>query len=177
MFSIHATKKLLDRVKCPVAPTVSEPTTALGNWYATALFWKPQAALLVNERTLFPVLMPLAPATTLMARFPDALQQILQVRGVAADFVESEVAAMAEGRFAKTESRSVIGSMNEFRYLAEVHRAHRGIDDLVVLALDLSRTPCSPLYKRHGTPRRELDALIAAWSESGRSPHPEHGRL
>ncbi len=177
MFSIHATKKLLDRVKRPVAPTVSEPTTALGNWYATALFWKPQAALLVNERTLFPVLMPLARATTLMARFPDTLQQILQVRGVAADFIESEVAAMAEGRFAKTESRSVIGTMNEFRYLAEVHRAHRGIADLVVLALDLSETPCGPLYKRHVSPDRELDALIAAWSESDRSPHTEHGYL
>lgn len=32
---------------------------------ATALFWKPQVALLVNEPTLLPVLMPLAPAATL----------------------------------------------------------------------------------------------------------------
>jgi len=82
MFTIHATKKLLDRVPQPVMPAVSEPTTALGNWYATALFWKPQVGLLVNERTLLPVLMPLAPAATLMARFPESLRQTLDAHGI-----------------------------------------------------------------------------------------------
>ncbi|MEN8233595.1 MAG: hypothetical protein ABFR89_01555 [Actinomycetota bacterium] len=164
MYSIHATKKLLDRVKQPVMPAVSEPATVLGNWYATALFWKPQVALVVNEQTLFPVLMPLAPAATLMERFPDSLRQILQARRTEADFIESEIAAMAEGRYAKTANRSVVGIMNEFRYLAEVHRAHRGVDDLLVLSLRLSETPCGPLYKRHVSPDRELDALVDSWS-------------
>lgn len=45
MHSILATKKLLDRVKQPVMPPVSEPTTSLGNWYATAVFWQPQVAV------------------------------------------------------------------------------------------------------------------------------------
>ena len=62
MYSLHCTKKLLDRIKPPIVAPVAAPTTALGNWYATALFWKPQLALLVNQRTLLPVLMPLAPA-------------------------------------------------------------------------------------------------------------------
>jgi hypothetical protein len=39
----------------------------LGSWYATVLLWKPQVALLVNEKTLLPVLMPLAPAKDLLA--------------------------------------------------------------------------------------------------------------
>ncbi len=169
VFSIHATKKLLDRVKQPVMPAASEPATALGNWYATVLFWKPQVGLLVNERTLFPVLMPLAPAVTLLKRFPDSLRQTLEARGIAAEFIESEIGAMVEGRYAKTANRSVVGIMNEFSFLADVHRAHRGVDDLVGLALKLSKTPCGPLYKRHGSPDRELDALVAAWSESGSS--------
>lgn len=147
-------------------PPVSEPKTALGNWYGTVRFWRPQVALLVNERTLFPVLMPLAPAATLMARFPDALQQTLEARGVAADFMESERAAMVEGQYAKTASRSVLGIMNEFGYLADVYRDHRGPTDLVTLALVLSETPCGPLYQRHGSPNRELDAAITAWSEA-----------
>ena len=74
VFSIHATRKLLDRVNRPVLPAVSEPATILGNWYANVLFWKPQVVLLVNERTLLPVLMPLAPAATLAERFPEVLQ-------------------------------------------------------------------------------------------------------
>ncbi len=167
VFNIHATKKLLDRVNQPVMPAVPEPATALGNWYGTVLFWKPQVGLLVNERTLFPVLMPLAPAVTLLKRFPDSLRQTLEARGIAADFIESEIAAMVEGRYAKTANRSVVGIMNEFSFLADVHRAHRGGDDLVGLALKLSETPCGPLYKRHGSPDRELDAVVAAWSDRG----------
>ncbi len=62
MYTIHATKKLLERVKQPVEAPVAKPSTLLGSWYATVLFWKPQVALLVNERTLVPVLLPLGPA-------------------------------------------------------------------------------------------------------------------
>ena len=76
MFNLHCTKKLLDRIKPDVQGSV-DGTTILGDWYATALFWKPQLALLVNERTLLPVIMPLAPATNLAQRFPDALAQVL----------------------------------------------------------------------------------------------------
>jgi hypothetical protein len=167
MFSIHATKRLLDRVNQPVMSAVAEPATLLGNWYANVLFWKPQVVLLVNERTLLPVLMPLAPAATLLERFPDSLQRVLEARGVAPAFIEVEIDAMAEGRYAKTANRSVIGIMNEFKYLAEAYRAHRGIDDLVALAFELSETPCGPLYERHVSPDRELDAVVAAWSEIG----------
>lgn len=166
MFSIHATKKLLDRVNRPVLPAVSEPATILGNWYANVLFWKPQVALLVNERTLLPVLMPLSPAATLAERFPGALQRVLEALGVAPAFIEVEIDAMADARYAKTANRSVVGIMNEFKYLAEAYRNYWGFDDLVALAVELSETPCGPLYKRYVSPDRELDAVVAAWSES-----------
>ena len=55
MYKICATKKLLDRVKQPFVESQGEPSTALGNWHATALFWKPNVALFVNDRTLLPV--------------------------------------------------------------------------------------------------------------------------
>ncbi|NHZ71204.1 MAG: hypothetical protein GWP18_06140 [Proteobacteria bacterium] len=167
MFSIHATKKLLERVKRPVLPAVSEPAAILGNWYANVLFWKPQVALLVNERTLLPVLMPLAPAATLAERFPGAFQRVLEALGVTPAFVEVEINAMADGRYAKTANRSVIGIMNEFKYLAEAYRDYRGFDDLVALAVELSGTPCGPLYQRRVSPDRELDAVVAAWLETG----------
>lgn len=76
-YSLHCTKKLLDRIKPSIAKSLLPATTTLGNGYAKVLLWKPQLALLVNERTLLPVLMPLAPASTLAARFPDALVAVL----------------------------------------------------------------------------------------------------
>ncbi len=164
MFTVHATRKLLNRVRRPVTPPAVDPDTALGNWYANALFWRPQVALLVNERTLFPVAMPLAPGATLLERFPDALGEVLHARGVRADFVAAEMAAMVEGRYAKTASRSVLGSMNEFVYLAGAYRDQRGAGDLVALSLWLAQTPCGPLYGSYVTPEAALDALVDEWA-------------
>ncbi len=96
-FTIHATKKLLDRVKQLVVAPI-EPATQLGNWYATAVFWKPQVALLVNERTLLPVFMPLAPATTLAVRFPGELRRVLDAHGIDPRFVDHQISSMGEGR-------------------------------------------------------------------------------
>jgi hypothetical protein len=160
-FTIHATKKLLDRVKQPVVDPV-EPASELGNWYATALFWKPQVALLVNERTLLPVFMPLAPATTLARRFADELRRVLDAHGVDPRFVDDEIRSMGEGHYAKTASRSLLGVMNEFTFLGNAHREDHGADDdLVALSVRLAETPMSPLYKRHISPDHELKALVA----------------
>lgn len=142
---------------------VPEPTTWLGNWYGTVLFWRPQLALLVNEQTLFPVLMPLAPAAGLLDRFPDALGETLARAGVERRFIAAELALMDEGQWAKTANRSVIGVMNEFSFLANESRQRRDAEPMEV-ALWLAETPCGPLYKRYGSPDRELTAAVASWS-------------
>lgn len=162
MYTIHATKKLRDRVKATLAEAVEQPSAVLGNWYATALFWKPQVALFVNEATLVPVLVPLAPAATLAERFPVQLEAVLNALGTDPRFVAAERAEMGGSRWAKTANRSVVGIMNEFSFLTEADRAHERSTDLVKMAMRLAGTPCSPLYKRHTFPDRELAALVTA---------------
>ena len=112
----------------PAAPTDSS-TTRLGDWYVNVLFWKPQVALFVSEATLLPVLVPFAPAASLTERFPAAVITHLQAHEVPRSFTDAERAAMADVRLAKTASRSVLGVMNEFRFLADVYR-HDGETDL-----------------------------------------------
>ena len=143
---MHCTKKLLDRIKPDVHVAV-DGTTILGEWYATALFWKPQLALLVNERTLLPVVMPLAPATTLAQRFPDALAQVLLALDVGLDKVKSELEKMRQVTYCKTSNRSVLGIMNQFTFQAESYRDHFGLVEPLALSVKLAGTPCSPLYK------------------------------
>lgn len=164
VYSLHGTKRLRDRAIPPIVAAEAESTTWLGDWYGTVLFWRPQLALLVNEQTLFPVLMPLAPAASLLDRFPDALGQTLATVGVEHWFIEAELTEMVEGRWAKTANRRVIGVMNEFSFLATESRRRRGDADPIELALWLAQTPCGPLYKRHISPDRELAAAVAAWS-------------
>jgi len=159
MFNLHCTKKLLDRIK-PELEAPRAGTTRLGNWYATALFWKPQMALVVNERTLLPVLLPLAPAATLAQRFPVALREVLRALDMPAEFIESEISAMGEVVYTKTANRSVLGVMNEFVYLAEGYRDQDGSVDPVGLSLRLAGTPCGPLYKSAVFPDKAVRELV-----------------
>jgi hypothetical protein len=162
---IHGTRKLLERVGTPNVSPDERSTTALGSWYANVWFWRPYVALFVSEATLLPVLVPLAPASSVVQRFGAALEEVLKAHGVAHTFIDGELAEMAEHRLAKTASRSVLGIMNEFAYLAE-HHPVRGPDlDLMALSLELSEVPCSPLYGRSGSPDRELQTLVARSSE------------
>ena len=160
MFTVHGTKKLLDRIEPVVVQSCNDSTTRLGNWYATVLFWKPQLALLVNERTLLPVLMPLAPASNLAERFPQQLAQVLAAHGIGQDLIDHELSQMREVQYAKTANRSVVGVMNQFSYLAEGYRDYLETDDPLALSIRLSETPCSPLYKTHISPQRALHAAI-----------------
>jgi hypothetical protein len=160
MYCLHCTKKLLDRIKPSSVTPDGTSGTLLGNWYATALFWKPQVALLVNEKTLLPVLMPLAPATDLATRFPEQLASVLAAHGVPQQFIDHDLAQMNEVQYAKTSNRSVVGIMNQFSYLAEGYRDYLETDDLLELSLKLANTPCSPLYKRETFPDKELHRWI-----------------
>ena len=54
MLIVRATKKLLDRIGPPNLSEGEQSTTLMGPWYGTALFWKPQVALFVNEPALLP---------------------------------------------------------------------------------------------------------------------------
>ena len=160
MLVVHATKKLRDRVKAIPVQSSETSTTRLGDWHATAIFWRPQVCLFVNELTLLPVLLPLAPAATLAERFPAALGAVLAAHNADAGFISAELAEMRQLRLAKTANRSVVGMMNEFTFLAEAH-LRTTQPDLLGLGVRLAGTPCGPLYKRHVYPHRELAALLA----------------
>jgi hypothetical protein len=69
MLVVRGTKKFLDRAGRPVAGDVSS-SGRLGDWYVNTWFWRPQVAAFVNERTLLPVLVPLAPAVSAVERLP-----------------------------------------------------------------------------------------------------------
>ena len=144
--------------------TRAPPSPALGNWYATAILWKPQLALVVNERTLLPVLMPMAPASTLIARFPrelaTALATALISQGPSQVFTASEVAAMSEVSVAETADRSVVGTMNEFSFLAEGYRESLETSDLLALSMRLADATCSAI--KHSSPARLVEDLLGA---------------
>ncbi len=166
MVIVRATKKLRQRIGAPTLIDGERSSTLLGDWYATSLPWRPQVALLVNEATLLPVLMPLAPAATMMARLADEVATVLEAHEVPEATIRAEREHMRQGRIAATANRSVVGIMNDFTFLADTYWTEIR-PDLRALAVRLARTPYSPLYRGHGSPDRELAALVDSGAQAG----------
>ncbi len=161
MCIVHATKALLGRVGLTDPASEVESTTLLGPWFATIATGRAQIALLVNEATLLPVLLPLAPSRSLFRRFPTALADVLAAHGMSKGVIDAELVAMSEGVTRRTANRSMVGMLVEFTFLTGHHRREAPGLDLTQLSVDLARTPCSPLCKLHVSPDRELAAYVA----------------
>jgi hypothetical protein len=159
---VRATKKLLRLTGPSTASEDDRGTTLLGPWYATVLFWRPRVALLVNESTLLPALLPLAPAATLTTRIAEQITTVLMAHGAPATVIDQERRHMENCQLGATTNRSVVGVMTEFARLAEIHRDADPAMDLAGLAAQLARTPCGPLYRRNVSPDRELAAALRA---------------
>lgn len=173
MLILRATKKLRDKVGgVPVEPNDSS-TTVLGDWYANLLTWRHPHVIIVNARTLVPVITPLAPAKSLAERLPDVIADALLTLGVAQDVVDAERERMREVRIGPTLNRSVVGSMNDFAFLADNRRDDAGglnALDLGALSKGLAHVPCGPLYKSHTFPDAELRAFLARLSDGQTGP-------
>lgn len=162
MLIVRATKKLLRLAGPSTARDDDRGTTLLGPWYATVLFWRPRIVLLINEMTLLPVLLPMAPAATLTSRIAEQISTTLTVHQAPATFVDQERRHMQNVQLGVTANRSVVGVMTEFTRLAQIHHHDDPTVDLVELMALLAATPCSPLYSRNVSPDRELAATLQA---------------
>ncbi|GAA1309244.1 DUF6933 domain-containing protein [Saccharothrix xinjiangensis] len=162
MLIVRATRKLLRLAGPPTAPDDDRGTTLLGPWYATVLFWRPRVVLLVNETTLLPVLLPLAPAATLTGRLAERIGTVLTSLDAPSAIVDRERRHMQTTQLGVTANRSVVGVMTDFARLAQIHHDDDPTVDLVALAVRLAATPCSPLYRRNISPDRELAATSQA---------------
>ena len=162
MLIVRATKKLAQRLG-GFNPVSAEPDLPLlGEWYATVIFWRPQVALFVSETTLLPVFVPLAPASSVMRRLPPELADVLRRQEVPGAFINTELSKMNDAVCLPTASRSMLGVLNEYVFLAgHAHVERGGLPDLAWLEDWLAQTPMGPLHKRHGSPDRELAALVA----------------
>lgn len=156
MFYLHCSKQLLDRVSSGLSEPAGTGGNILGNWYAKVIFSKPQVALFVNERTLLPVLMPLAPASSLVERFPQYLFKVLLSQGVSESFMQQELNYLDEVVYCKSTNRSIIGILNMFTYHLESYQSIHYANDWYELSMMMADTPCGPLYKSTITPQEML---------------------
>ena len=117
MLALRCTAKLLKRLKLDKEP-LEDPgpsTTALGDWYANVIYMGRQPMVLaVSERSLLSLLMPARDLDQLPGRLIRTLLEKLKRMGVPETTIRQEVSKMDPVIYAKTASRSVLGSMNDF---------------------------------------------------------------
>lgn len=143
---LRCTKKLLGRL--PDRPEPSEPGTPglLGDWHATLLLVKPAwLVVAVNDASRLPVLLPAREFSTLLARIPESVADVLGAISIDGAAVAREREAMRRITVGPSASRSVLGTMNDFTFQLEWIR-HRE-PDLTPMesSLFLANTPVGPL--------------------------------
>jgi len=141
---LRLTRKLLSRVG-PSSAVTSASTTVLGDWFAHLVFvgHKP-CVLFVSEHSRLPVVMPGRDLKHLTNNFPEALAPVLHALGVPPEVVEREVGATREAVIAPTNSRSLLGTLNDFSQALRYRLWDEPNADLVEVALWLGRTPMGP---------------------------------
>jgi hypothetical protein len=147
MVALRCTQKLLVRLKTAVDLPAVESTTRLGDWYGNILrIGRRQHLLFISERSRLPVVLPITESKRLTTVFPDAVCERLAIVGVNPEDIADERARMSEIAFGRTRNRSLLGTLNDFAFMAQSVDARRTKPESPEeLMRFLTRTPILPL--------------------------------
>lgn len=147
MLVLRCTRQLLARLRQVGDVPLAESTTRLGDWYGNILrIGRRQYLLFISQRSRLPVVIPIREAKHLAAVFPDAVCEVLAAVGVSAPDIAEERSRMAEIGFGRTSNRSLLGTLNDFAFMAQHGNLARAEpESQEELIRFLSRTPILPL--------------------------------
>jgi hypothetical protein len=147
MVVLRCTQKLLGRLKQVDNLPAVESTMRLGDWYGNILqIGRRQHLLFISERSRLPVVIPIREGKRLASVFPDAACEVLSNVGVAASDVADERSRMSEIAFGRTRNRSLLGTLNDFAFMAQsVDTQRTEPESPEELMRFLAQTPILPL--------------------------------
>ena len=168
MVQIRCTKKMIDELNLPLSgiAEIRSDGSFLGAWYANAVrFGRHKAVVVVNERTLFSFVVPGGfkndPAAFTKA-FLDGLARVLRSAQVSLSGIETLLAEHRTMEFTVTESRKVLGNMNDLvsMYDYEIEAAG-GLtsEDLAFIIFKVNETPQRNIF--WGNSHEALNRLLS----------------
>jgi hypothetical protein len=144
MFTIRATQKLLRRIPWDASATHETATTVLGDWYANLVVARPSHLVVaVSESTMLPVIVTAKNTSQLPQRISEAAREVLLALDVPPEQVEAEYSRMQRYGFAKTNSRRILGGLNDFVFQLGHYMAAMPDASLLEHSLALAGTPTS----------------------------------
>lgn len=146
MVVLRCTRTLFLRLKRSDDPPPNASTTLLGDWYGNVIpIGRRHAILFISAHSRLPVLVPVRQANRLAVVFPDAVCAALAVLGVPNSAIDQERMRMADVTFGRTNSRTLLGTLNDFAFMTRAHFITAREATLEDIAHDLARTPILPL--------------------------------
>src|SRR5687767_3398763 len=126
MVVLRCTQKLLVRLKQVGDLPPVESTTRLGDWYGNILrIGRRQHLVFISERSRLPVVLPITELKRLSVVFPGAVCERLAIVGVISDDITDERARMSEIAFGRTRNRGLLGTLNDFAFMAQQGNVNR----------------------------------------------------
>jgi hypothetical protein len=151
MYALRCTQRLLRKLHCPPSSDDAEPsTTALGDWFVREYnLGRHRLLLCTSSASLLTVVIPARNLPELGIRLAAGVRELLVALGAPLAQIDSEMAAMESARIARTNSRSILGSMNDMAYMADAHLEGAAMPAGILAAeLKMAEAPCGPLSYR-----------------------------
>ena len=116
MVTLCCTKALLKRAGVRALGQPEPATCALGNWFANIIYVRAQPIVIaVSERAFIPVFFPAQSLRqSLVPAFLQAVRSLLTRIAASPGTVERELVLMSPTLLASTNSRQVLGVMNQY---------------------------------------------------------------
>lgn len=142
MVIIRPTASLAKRMKVKIEPSEEKSTTLLGDWLANDFVMnRKQYILCMSTESRLSIVMQAAPYSKFPYRLENDLHVVLRELGVEKEIIDSETNEMSDFTLAKTNNRSILGTMKEFKEDLLVHcqLGRLDLDDTIGMSLRLCR--------------------------------------
>lgn len=168
MTTLRCTAKALKRFKLTAEDSPPPSEGRLGDWYVNLLnVGHHRLVLCVSEKSLLPVLCPAR-----KTEFPSQLylyvaEMLLEAVGVEPDIAAREAITLKDARIGRTNDKSILGVMNDYRRMAPYHLE---VESPFETALRLAEAPFNRLGFLSPIERtRQLLAVSMSRSNGGGS--------
>ena len=151
MYALRCTQRLLRKLRVEASADDEAPsTTALGDWFVREYNVGHHRLLLcTSSASLLTVVIPARNLPEMGIRLAAGVRELLAALGAPLSQIDSEMAAMGSARIARTNSRSVLGSMNDMAYMADAYLEGAVMPaGLLAAELKMAEAPCGPLGYR-----------------------------
>ena len=151
MYTLCCTGKILKRTGFIPEASTPAPTTALGDWYVNLIYInRIQLLLFVSDKTRMAVVTPAKNTKNLRNHLTNGLSTVLRAMSIPPEWIRFEINEMKnDNHISKTRSRSILGTMNDYKYHVECQILIFGRTKPYEISMELNQIPIGSLNYRY----------------------------